>query len=262
MGQKVNPIGLRLGIVHKAKSEWFANPRTGQYSFFVQQDRLVREFLMKELQDAGLSKVLISRRPDRFILEIFVAQPKVVLAENGSRLKSVTQKIQKILERETQTNFAQRSDREYALTKVLLKRKTDGNVEDSPSKYEGSPSPVISIQVIQIPQEEIAIDAVLLGQRVAEQLEKRVAFRRVMKQSVQQARAAGAQGIKMKISGRLNGAEIARSETIKDGRIPLQTLRANVEYCSQTAQTIYGILGIKIWILKTSARTLKTGVGA
>jgi len=110
----------------------------------------------------------------------------------------------------------------------------------------------ISLQIIQIGQEEIATDAKLLAQRISEQLEKRVAFRRVIKQSIQQARAAGVEGIKIQIAGRLNGAEIARSEWAREGRVPLQTLRANLDYCSHTAQTIYGVLGIKIWIFKAA----------
>jgi small subunit ribosomal protein S3 len=229
MGQKIHPIGLRIGIVQKTKSQWFAHPRTGQYSHIVSQDKLVRDFFAKELLDAGLSKVLISRQPERLLIELFVGQPKLVLSENGTRFKELTQKLQKILAKASLESYSRISDTQHA----------DSYIQ-----------PALSIQVIQIPQEEIATDATLLAQKVAEQLEKRVAFRRVIKQSIQQARAAGAAGIKIKIAGRLNGAEIARSEWAREGRVPLQTLRANLDYCYHTAQTIYGVLGIKIWIFK------------
>lgn len=210
MGQKIHPVGLRIGIVQKHKSQWYAKP--GQYAEFINHDKIVRDYLTNELRDAGLSRVLISRRTDRLFIEVFVAQPKLVTGENGSRIKD--------------------------LVTGLTKKLNDGA------------SPKISLQVVQIPQEEIATDATLLAQRVAEQLEKRVAFRRVIKQSIQQARAAGVLGIKIQIAGRLNGAEIARSEWAREGRVPLQTLRANLDYCAGTAQTIYGVLGIKIWIFK------------
>jgi small subunit ribosomal protein S3 len=214
MGQKIHPVGLRIGIVQKHKSQWYAAP--GQYASFINQDKIVRDFLTTELRDAGVSRVLISRRTDRLFIEVFSAQPKLVLGENGSRIKDLVTRLTKKLPGETAGNSEQK----------------------------------ISLQVVQIPQEEIPTDATLLAQRVAEQLEKRVAFRRVIKQSIQQARAAGVLGIKIQIAGRLNGAEIARSEWAREGRVPLQTLRANMDYCASTAQTIYGVLGIKIWIFK------------
>nr|YP_002601055.1 ribosomal protein S3 [Monomastix sp. OKE-1]ACK36907.1 ribosomal protein S3 [Monomastix sp. OKE-1] len=228
MGQKIHPLGLRIGIFQKHKSEWFApvgssnsNQSIPNYAAFIEQDKGVRDFFSSELRDAGLSKILISRRTNRLFVELHVAQPKLVLGENGNNLKQLTEKFQKNIQK-------------------LLSR------HNNPSMS----APALSIQVVQIPQEEIATDATLLGQKIAEQLEKRVAFRRVMKQSIQQARAAGAEGIKIQIAGRLNGAEIARTEWAREGRVPLQTLKANIDYCYETAQTIYGILGIKIWIFK------------
>ena len=232
MGQKIHPLGLRIGIFQKHKSEWFApvsptnaNNLMPHYADFIQQDKYVRDFFHGQLREAGLSRVLISRRTNRLLVELYVAQPKLVLGENGNNLKVLTDKLQKHIQKATSTAFA-------------------GKLLDA--------SQSLAIQVIQIPQEELAIDATLLGQKIAEQLEKRVAFRRVMKQSIQQARAAGAEGIKIQIAGRLNGAEIARSEWAREGRVPLQTLKANIDYCYTTAQTIYGILGIKIWIFKGS----------
>lgn len=237
MGQKIHPLGLRVGIFQKHKSEWFApvsptnlNHSTPHYADFIQQDKYVRDFFLVELRSAGLSKVLISRRTNRLLVELHVAQPKLVLGENGSILKQLTEKLQKHIQKATSQAVGGKS------------------IQDSAVSLVGS----TTIQVVQISQDEIPTDATLLGQKIAEQLEKRVAFRRVMKQSIQQARAAGAEGIKIQIAGRLNGAEIARSEWAREGRVPLQTLKANIDYCYATAQTIYGILGIKIWIYKGS----------
>jgi small subunit ribosomal protein S3 len=233
MGQKIHPVGLRIGIVQKHQSQWFSKPKN--YAEFVHQDKIIRDYLSTELRDAGISRILISRRgaTDRLFLEVFVAQPKILTGENGARMASLVQELTKRL-----------------------------NKADS-EKGQSSPTPYsLSLQVIQVSQEEIPTDARLLAQRVAEQLEKRVAFRRVIKQSIQQARAAGVQGIKIQIAGRLNGAEIARSEWAREGRVPLQTLRANLDYCYHTAQTIYGVLGIKIWIFKGNVEKASTHVGA
>jgi small subunit ribosomal protein S3 len=272
MGQKVHPLGFRLGIIQKHKSQWFTSPgrsiqfvdsnlpvldekgsspggrspqrgeiskfgssgqariglRHSHYACLVYEDKIIRDFFSQELREAGLSKVLISRLGGNgsgsVLIEIFVAQPKLVTGENGSRLKDLSVALQKRIRSEIRKSLQSKSFF-YSEQKI-------------------------SLQIIQIGQEEIATDAKLLAQRISEQLEKRVAFRRVIKQSIQQARAAGVEGIKIQIAGRLNGAEIARSEWAREGRVPLQTLRANLDYCSHTAQTIYGVLGIKIWIFK------------
>lgn len=225
MGQKIHPVGLRLGIVQKHKSQWYSKPR--HYARFIQQDTIIREYLSTELRDAGVSRILISRRgaADHLFVELFVGQPKLVTGENGARMALLVRGCQSALSKAGHVG-----------------PKTDEASEGTPYS--------ISLQVVQIPQEEMATDATLLAQRIALQLEKRVAFRRVIKLSIQQARAAGAEGIKIQIAGRLNGAEIARSEWAREGRVPLQTLRANLDYCYHTAQTIYGVLGIKIWIFK------------
>lgn len=249
MGQKIHPLGLRVGIFQKHKSEWFApvrptnlNHSTPHYADFIQQDKYVRDFFLLELRSAGLSKVLISRRTNRLLVELHVAQPKLVLGENGIILKQLTDKLQKHIQKATAIAVGGKSIQDSHAGDEGKASATDGNKLSSPT----------TIQVVQISQDEIPTDATLLGQKIAEQLEKRVAFRRVMKQSIQQARAAGAEGIKIQIAGRLNGAEIARSEWAREGRVPLQTLKANIDYCYATAQTIYGILGIKIWIYKGS----------
>ena len=284
MGQKIHPLGFRLGIVQKHKSQWFARrevldlnesdstqtihsreengdllsprnilgatlqfPREREYARLVKEDKFIRDFLQREVSrlgsatsssasiaQVGLSKISISRqKSDRLgfsapFIELHVAQPKLVCGENGSRLKELTVNLQTFLDNE--------------------RRKSGIPVMEQSSL--ATRSDLVTLQIVQIPESEIACDARLLAQKIAEQLEKRVAFRRVIKQSIQQARAAGVAGIKIHISGRLNGAEIARSEWAREGRVPLQTLRANIDYCNNNAQTIYGVLGIKIWIFK------------
>lgn len=226
MGQKIHPLGFRLGITQTHRSQWFEKPKN--YSTSLQEDFLIREYLTKETRagaDPGLAKVLLARRGEKIFVELYVAQPKLVTGEDGSRLKEFTKGIQLALRnRELEQKNSQISDYEV--------------------------SRPISLQVFQIMQP--ATDATLVAQKVAQQLEKRVAFRRIMKQSIQQAREAGVEGIKVQIAGRLNGAEIARTEWAREGRVPLHTLRANIDYCAYPAQTIYGLLGIKIWIYKAS----------
>jgi len=231
MGQKIHPLGFRLGITQNHRSQWFEKPKN--YSNALQEDFLIREYLTKQMKptsDAGLSKVIISRRGEKLLVEVHVAQPKLVTGENGSRLKELTEGIQKAL-RKNQGNLMSSADSET-------------QSED----YQTS----VSLQIVQVAQP--ATDATLVAQKVAQQLEKRVAFRRVMKQTIQQAKEAGVEGIKVQIAGRLNGAEIARTEWAREGRVPLHTLRADIDYCAYPAQTIYGLLGIKIWIYKAPAR--------
>ena len=226
MGQKIHPLGFRLGITQTHRSQWFEKPKN--YSTSLQEDFLIREYLRSETRkgaDPGLAKVLLARRGEKIFVELYVAQPKLVTGEDGSRLKEFTKGIQS----------------------ALLERKQTSAAEDQGTAPALRP---ISLQVFQIMQP--ATDATLVAQKVAQQLEKRVAFRRIMKQTIQQAREAGVEGIKVQIAGRLNGAEIARTEWAREGRVPLHTLRANIDYCAYPAQTIYGLLGIKIWIYKAS----------
>ena len=270
MGQKIHPLGFRIGITQQHRAQWFAKPK--EYSKYIQEDQLIRDFLQQQLSgvapvgsitnsaavnkavagkaktsliggDAGLSKTLLSRRADRLLVEVHVAQPKLVTGEAGARLKELTSGIQKI--QEAQAKY--RESLEYRGTLLASSR---GDVKGT-AESNSSPEPTaVSFHVVQIAQP--ATDATLLAQKVAQQLEKRVAFRRIMKQTIQQAREAGVEGIKIQISGRLNGAEIARREWAREGRVPLHTLRADIDYCAYPAQTIYGLLGIKIWIYKNS----------
>ena len=256
MGQKIHPLGFRLGITQNHRAQWFAKPR--EYLQYLQEDQILRNFLSQELSgtalpgsngktgllgishfpqkkkgpfsDAGLSKTLITRRADRLFIELHVQQPKIVTGEGGARLKELTAAVEKI--QKAQAEYRSRFSWPTSPNEV------DNNPEEKKSG--------VLLQIVQVAQP--ATDARLLAQKVAQQLEKRVAFRRIMKQTIQQAREAGAEGIKIQISGRLNGAEIARREWAREGRVPLHTLRAHIDYCAYPAQTIYGLLGIKIWI--------------
>ena len=259
MGQKIHPLGFRLGVTQNHRAQWFAKPR--EYLQYLQEDQILRNFLSQELSgtalpgsngktgllaiphfpkkkkgpfsDAGLSKTLITRRADRLFIELHVQQPKIVTGEGGTRLKELTAAVQKI----------QKAQAQYRAT---FARPNQLSVPADENIVEGSGPAGVILQIVQVAQP--ATDARLLAQKVAQQLEKRVAFRRIMKQTIQQAREAGAEGIKIQISGRLNGAEIARREWAREGRVPLHTLRAHIDYCAYPAQTIYGLLGIKIWI--------------
>jgi ribosomal protein S3 len=280
MGQKVHPLGFRLGITQTHNSNWYSKPKS--YSLKLQEDFVIRKYLLEKLHDASLSKIIISRRTDRIIIE---GQPKIVTGDKGARLKALTEGIQKTLK--SISNFAPQKikipvfdhgeakscEAQLASTMSDVSEKSSANADD----FSDLASPVndlaltssgsevtavrqsrteprivetmpvsISFEVIQISQP--ATDARLLAKKVAEQLEKRVAFRRVMKQTVQIAREAGINGIKIQIAGRLNGAEIARSEWVREGRVPLHSLNAKIDYAQLGAQTIYGTLGIKIWL--------------
>lgn len=229
--------------------------------------------------DAGLAKTLLSRHGDRLRVEVHVAQPKVVTGEAGSRLKELTQGLITLLAEPRKAgnhpksnlislsspsnrkppeftkaeNNQTKSGGEAQLTVSAELTKSVGVTPSYSTESLAKPTPIsttnpnaISLHVIQIADPRI--DATVLAQRVAQQLERRIAYRRVMKQSIKEACEAGVEGIKIEISGRLNGAEIARSETIKEGTLPLHTLRARIDYCSHRAETIYGTLGIKVWI--------------
>ena len=254
MGQKIHPLGFRLNITQTHHSQWFNKPK--KYSTALHEDFLIRNYLQKKLSDAGLSRIHILRGTDRILVEVHVGQPKLVTGENGLRLKELTQGIQKVVDQSLNSPILL-STSSIMLGKLRAASKGDASIGDldiNTALGEAVHSPFdvkrsvanVSLQIIQIPQP--ATDARLVAKKVAEQLEKRVAFRRVMKQSVQAAREAGIAGIKIQIAGRLNGAEIARTEWIREGRVPLHTLQADIDYCSLGAQTIYGTLGIKVWL--------------
>jgi small subunit ribosomal protein S3 len=203
MGQKVNPIGMRLGINRTWESRWYANR---EYADLLHEDLRVREYLFKNLQQAGLSRVVIERPAKRARVTIYTARPGVVIGKKGQDIE----KLRGHLSMMTGTD--------------------------------------VHLNVIEIRKPEI--DAKLVAENICQQLERRVAFRRVMKRAVQSAMRLGALGIRINCGGRLGGAEIARMEWYREGRVPLHTLRADVDYGTTTAKTTYGACGVKVWVFK------------
>ncbi len=203
MGQKVNPIGLRLGIVKTWESKWYAGKN---YSAYIFEDFKIRKFLKQKLYHAGISRVEIERSSNRIRLRIYTSRPGIIIGKKGAEIGQ----LKKILEKMV--------------------------------KYEV----LIDIQEVRKPE----TDAQLVAENVALQIERRVAFRRAMKRCVSSAMRFGAKGIKIICSGRLGGAEMARREWYKEGRIPLHTLRADIDYGFVEAQTTYGIIGVKVFIFK------------
>jgi small subunit ribosomal protein S3 len=203
MGQKVNPVGLRLGINRTWDSRWYANK---DYATLLHEDLALRKYLMDKLQQAGVSRVVIERPAKRARITIHSARPGVVIGKKGADIEKL------------------RSDL---------------------SKITGSE---VTLNIVEIRKPEI--DAKLVAEAIAQQLERRVAFRRAMKRAVQSAMRLGAQGIRINCGGRLGGAEIARVEWYREGRVPLHTLRADVDYGVATAQTTYGACGVKVWVFK------------
>jgi small subunit ribosomal protein S3 len=203
LGQKVHPIGLRLGIVKTWESRWYADKN---YADYIQEDYNLRNFLKEKLYHAGVSRIEIERSSKRIRLRIFTARPGIVIGKKGSEIEQLKKEIEKKV---TQEVF-------------------------------------IDIQEVRKPE----IDAQLVAENVAQQIVRRVAFRRAMKRGVTSAVRFGAQGVKIICSGRLGGAEMARTEWYKEGRIPLHTLRADIDYGFTEARTTYGAIGIKVFIFK------------
>ncbi len=217
MGQKVNPVGLRLGIVKGWDSAWFGGK---DFSDKIVEDHKIREYIKARIPKGGISKVVIERTLKRITLTIHTARPGVVIGKGGQEVDKIKEELKKITGKDLQINI-----------------------------YE-----------IKRPE----LDAVLVGQSIAQQLSARISYRRAMKQAIASAMRVGAQGIKIKCSGRLGGAEMARTEQYKEGRIPLHTLRADIDYAISEAQTVYGKIGIKVWIFKGEVfgkRDLSPNVG-
>lgn len=207
MGQKVNPNGFRLGVHRGWHSNWFVGKR--DVAALVQEDQHIRRFLKKELLNAGVSYMDISRKADQIQIEIFTARPGVVVGKGGAGIETLHQKVKQLLSRQGLD---------------------------------------IKINILEI--NRVDLESQLVAESIGQQLEKRVAFRRAMKQAMQRCMRAGAVGVKVMVAGRLGGAEIARTEWAKDGRIPLQTLRADIDYGFAEAHTVMGLIGIKVWIFR------------
>jgi len=204
MGQKVNPISLRLGINRTWDSRWYANRQ--EYGKLLHEDRKIRAYLKEQLKAAGVPKIVIERPHKKCRVTIYSARPGVVIGKKGADIEKLRREIAKM---------------------------TDSDVH-------------LNINEVRKPE----IDATLVAENIAQQLERRIAFRRAMKRAVQSAIRMGAEGIRINCSGRLGGAEIARMEWYREGRVPLHTLRADIDYGTATAVTAYGTNGIKVWIFK------------
>ena len=204
MGQKVNPIGMRLGVNRTWESRWYAEK--GEYANLLHEDLKIRNMLVKSLRQAGVSRVVIERPHKKCRVTIHSARPGVIIGKKGADIEKLKQRIAEM---------------------------TDSEV-------------VLNIVEVRKPE----VDAQLVAESIAQQLERRVGFRRAMKRAVQSAMRLGAQGIRINCGGRLGGAEIARTEWYREGRVPLHTLRADIDYGVAEAMTAYGICGVKIWIFK------------
>ena len=201
MGQKVNPIGLRLNITRTWDSIWYADK---DYSTYLIEDQKIRKYLKKRLYHAGLSKTTIERTGDKVRVKLFTARPGIVIGKKGAEIEILKKDLESFVDRPV----------------------------------------TLDIQEVRRPE----ADAQLVAENIASQLERRVAFRRAMKKAVNSALRFGVQGIKISCAGRLGGAEMSRSEWVREGRVPLHTLRADVDYALAEANTTYGIIGVKVWI--------------
>ena len=204
MGQKVNPVGLRLGINRTWDSRWFA--QKGEYQQLLTEDMNIRRALMDDLKQAAVSKIVIERPHKKCRITIHSARPGIVIGKKGADIEKLRQKVS------------------------------------------GMTSSEVHINIVEVRKPEV--DATLVAASIAQQLERRVAFRRAMKRSVQSAMRLGADGIRITCGGRLGGAEIARTEWYREGRVPLHTLRADIDYGVATAKTAYGTCGVKVWVFK------------
>ena len=207
MGQKVHPIGIRLGISKDWSSRWYADTR--DFADHVKTDHQVREFLSRRLAQASVSRIQIERPARKAQITIHTARPGIVIGKKGEDIERLRHEVARMLE---------------------------------------MPLPDVRINIAEIRKPEL--DAQLVAEGIAQQLERRVMFRRAMKRAVTNTMRLGALGVKVKVGGRLNGAEIARSEWYREGRVPLHTLRADIDYGFAEARTTYGVIGVKVWIFK------------
>jgi len=204
MGQKVNPIGMRLQVNRTWDSRWYAGSK--DFGNLLLEDLKIKKFINKECKQSGISKVIIERPHKKCRVTIHTARPGVIIGKKGADIETLRQKLASLTE----------SD--------------------------------LNLNIVEVRKPEL--DAQLVAEGIAQQLERRVSFRRAMKRGVQSAMRMGALGIRVNVAGRLGGAEIARTEWYREGRVPLHTLRADIDYANYEAETAYGIIGIKVWIFK------------
>lgn len=205
MGQKVNPHGLRVGVIAGWNAQWYANKK--DFSKYVLEDHKIREYIKKKYYAFGISKVAIERAQDKVVINIHTSKPGMLIGTKGAGVEQLKKELGKIVKA-------------------------------------GS----IHINILEVKRPDM--DAVLVAESVAQQLEKRASFRRTMKQAMSRVMRSGAKGVKIMVAGRLDGAEIARSESYHEGSIPLQTMRADIDYGTAEAHTTFGIIGIKVWVYK------------
>lgn len=211
MGQKINPIGLRTGVIRDWEAKWYADDK--EFAGLLHEDLKVRKYIDKNLKDAAVSKVDIERAANRVNIALHTGKPGMVIGKGGSEIDKLR----------------------TALTKLTGKK--------------------VHINVVEI--KKVDMDARLVAENIARQLENRVSFRRAQKQALQRAVKAGAKGIKTQVSGRLGGADIARAEGYSEGTVPLHTLRADIDYAHEEADTTYGKLGVKVWIYRGEVLPVK-----
>jgi small subunit ribosomal protein S3 len=203
LGQKTNPIGLRLGIIRSWDSNWYDEK---SFAGKLSEDMTIRNYVRNRLKKAGISRILIERTPKRAVITINTSRPGIVIGRSGKEISQLEEELKKITSKEV---------------KILINE-------------------------IKRPE----LDAFLVAENIAQQLEGRISFRRAMKNGITAAMRMGAEGVRVMTAGRLGGAEIARTEQYKEGRIPLHTLRADIDYATATAKTVYGTIGVKVWICK------------
>ncbi|MBE0642650.1 MAG: 30S ribosomal protein S3 [Bacteroidetes bacterium] len=203
MGQKTNPIGIRLGITREWDANWYDERNFAQK---LDEDLMIRNYIRSRLRKAGISRIIIERTPKRVVLAIHTSRPGVVIGKSGKEIAQLEEELKKVTNKD------------------------------------------VKILISEIKRPEL--DAYLVAENIANQLEGRVSFRRAMKSSITAAMRMGADGVRIMCAGRLGGAEMSRTEQYKDGRIPLHTLRSNIDYATATAKTIYGTIGVKVWICK------------
>lgn len=215
MGQKVNPVGLRVGIIRDWESKWYADK---DYADLLHEDIKVREYIKKRLKDAAVSSIEIERAANRVNITLYTAKPGMVIGKGGTEVEALRK----------------------ALAKLTNKK--------------------VHINISEVKNPEL--DAYLVAENIAQQLERRVSFRRAMKQAIQRSVRAGAKGVRTLVSGRLGGADIARSEGYSEGTVPLHTLRADIDYGFAEAHTTYGRIGVKVWIYRGEILPTKNKEGA
>lgn len=203
MGQKTHPIGFRVGVIRGWESNWYENK---SYASKLAEDRKLRIYIRKRLQNAGISSIIIDRTSKNVIITIHTSRPGVVIGKSGKEIAQIEQELKSITDKE------------------------------------------VKVQITEIKRPEL--DAYLVAENIAKQLEGRISFRRAMKQAITSAMRMGAEGIRIMCAGRLGGAEMARTDQYKEGRIPLHTIRADIDYATATGNTIYGAIGVKVWICR------------